>query len=31
VHIGFRTYLRYGVVITLVTTAIGTAWLLLVG
>jgi Na+/H+ antiporter NhaD/arsenite permease-like protein len=30
VHIGFRTYLRYGLVITLITTAIGTAWLLLV-
>ena len=29
-QIGFRQYLRYGVVITLVSTAIGTAWLLAV-
>jgi Na+/H+ antiporter NhaD/arsenite permease-like protein len=29
-HIGFGTYLRYGVVIALLTTALGTAWILLV-
>jgi Na+/H+ antiporter NhaD/arsenite permease-like protein len=28
--IGFGTYLRYGVVITILTTALGTAWVLLV-
>jgi Na+/H+ antiporter NhaD/arsenite permease-like protein len=28
VEIGFGTYLRYGLVITLVTTALGTAWIL---
>ena len=29
-RIGFVTYLKYGVVITLVTTAVGTAWILFV-
>ena len=29
-RVGFGTHMRYGVVITLVSTAIGTAWVLLV-